>query len=140
MVPLSMAFDTFRQTIFAGYSDGITRAFNLETGVMINEMRGHFGAVIAVAFAKSADVLVTSSSDQTVRVWNIENGKELCGYKFYAQCLLYDDVRDILFLATNEGTFAIAKVSLNTKTSSAELRILKKSQVELQCMYSYHSK
>lgn len=45
----------------------------------------------------------------------VENpqGSEIAGYKFFTQCMIYDDVRDLMLLGTNTGTYAVAKVCHN---------------------------
>lgn len=81
-----------------------------------------------------ADLLVSSSTDGSIRLWDISSGmmilsdeiyiialhirfslmsiigQQIYGYKFAAQALFYDNLRDILFCGTNEGVLASAKV------------------------------
>jgi WD40 repeat protein len=76
-----------------------------------------------------ADVLVSSSEDSTLRAWNVDTGKELCGYKFSANCLVYDEIRDLLICATNEGFYSIAKVIVSINTKATDIKLLKKVQL-----------
>lgn len=50
---------------------------DLESKKEIRSFRGHTGAVHALAFSPDGKRLLTGSDDRTMRVWNVENGREL---------------------------------------------------------------
>src|SRR5204862_4203217 len=43
------------------------------------ELHGHAGAVVDAAFSADGRLLITGSSDQTARVWNVTTGRVLRG-------------------------------------------------------------
>jgi len=57
--------------------DGITRLWNLATGVEVRCFTGHDAAVNWVAFAPDGGRIATASSDRTVRLWNVADGRSL---------------------------------------------------------------
>eukprot|EP01116_Phalansterium_solitarium_P024478 TRINITY_DN8999_c0_g1_i1.p1 TRINITY_DN8999_c0_g1~~TRINITY_DN8999_c0_g1_i1.p1 ORF type:complete len:904 (+),score=354.75 TRINITY_DN8999_c0_g1_i1:125-2836(+) len=136
---VSLAFDAARNAVFAGFADGVIRVLSIDQGTLFAELKGHFGSILALVAVKFSDLLVSSSADGTVRVWDLDTGRELSGYKFFAQCLYYDQVRDVLFCGSNDGSFAIAKLIQNQTgdgSKTAEIRILRKSQVHKLSLFS----
>ena len=64
------------KTILAGTSWELT-AFNAGTGEKLKKFIGHTGVVWGVAVSPDSRYLVSGSSDQTVKIWEIETGKLL---------------------------------------------------------------
>jgi len=60
-------------------TDGICTAllWDVKTGLAIQCFRGHKWQVHSVAFCDGGRKVVTGSSDGTVRIWNVEDGKEV---------------------------------------------------------------
>jgi serine/threonine protein kinase len=52
-----------------------------QTHLPLMTLRGHFGAVISVAFSPDAQRIVTGSVDQTAKVWDAVSGRELLTLK-----------------------------------------------------------
>jgi WD40 repeat protein len=51
--------------------DKIIKIWNVETGVLANKLEGHTGYVQSLIFLREANKLVSSSSDETIRVWDL---------------------------------------------------------------------
>jgi WD40 repeat protein len=52
----------------------------LETGQQVRQFEGHTGDVFSVGFSNDGHTAVSSSSDGTVRLWNVDTGAELLRY------------------------------------------------------------
>ena len=57
--------------LVTGGSDGTLIHYDRESGTLLGEFRGHAGQILAIAEAPDAGLLVTGSSDQTLRLWNL---------------------------------------------------------------------
>ncbi|KAK2559654.1 F-box/WD repeat-containing protein 7 [Acropora cervicornis] len=99
----------------SGCSDGVIRIFDLKSGRCLRSFQGHNGAVEHVSFdgktivSASADLtvrvmvvhgesVVTTSWDETIRMWNIKSGScllTLRGHKEAAYCCDFDDKKII---------------------------------------------
>lgn len=47
---------------------------NLHTGVLINTLKGHTSEINHINYSRANDMLVSSSNDYTVRIWNVKTG------------------------------------------------------------------
>ena len=70
----SMAVDGHR--IIAATAESILRVWGLESGQILQTLRGHKGEVRAVALVKDHHA-VSASDDRTLRLWDLESGKTL---------------------------------------------------------------
>jgi WD40 repeat protein len=64
--------------LFSGGSDGTIKFWNTELDDQkenhyITTMFGHKGTVLAMAFSKNRSILVSSSSDMTIKVWRMKD-------------------------------------------------------------------
>ena len=74
---LSLTLSPDGQTVISGGSNGTLSSYNPETGEKIYEFIGHTGDVCGVAVSPDSLFLVSGSSDQTVKLWEINSGKLL---------------------------------------------------------------
>ncbi len=51
---------------------------NVDTGELINTLRGHSDAVLSVAMSPDRFIIASGSRDGTVKLWNLETGECLC--------------------------------------------------------------
>lgn len=79
-----MAVDNANERLFTGDSLGFVRVFDIKTYCLkgddanapklLREWRAHVQAISCLIFVETADVVITGSSDQSVRVWGALNG------------------------------------------------------------------
>lgn len=63
--------------VISGAEDGHLAMYNAETGAKEMDFTGHRGDVWALAVSRDNRLLVSGSSDQTVRLWDIKTGTNL---------------------------------------------------------------
>lgn len=63
----------WKSLIIASYGSGHVRVFNAETGTIKVEISAHAKWINAIDIADQAGLLLTSSEDSYVRVWNLKN-------------------------------------------------------------------
>jgi WD40 repeat protein len=73
----SLDFSPNGRLLASGHQDGVSRIWDAATGALVNEIRGHTGQILSVAFDAGASLLVSASLDATVRVWEVSGGKLL---------------------------------------------------------------
>lgn len=71
-----MAFNTEGTRIAYGLSNGELFSQNPETGDNIVNMKGHTSSVNSLCWSRDGNVIVSGSSDKTVRVWNTAYGSQ----------------------------------------------------------------
>ena len=65
------------ETVASGGSNGVLALYRASDGAKVRDLTGHTGEVWAVAASPDGKLLVSGSSDQTVRLWNIATGENL---------------------------------------------------------------
>ncbi|CAO3581454.1 unnamed protein product [Absidia cylindrospora] len=76
-----------------------------EFGECFKSLRGHEGGILCVDFDHSKGTLISSSLDDTVRVWDLRHGRcsgQLEGHANLVRCLQLDDMR--LLTGSDDGT------------------------------------
>jgi serine/threonine protein kinase len=58
-------------------ADGTIKLWNLQQNTPLKTLRGHQGAVKAVAISNNGQLLASGSEDGTVHIWNLETGQPL---------------------------------------------------------------
>lgn len=61
----------------AGYRDSSVRVWNPLTGELVEQLQGHTAGLSNMAMSLDGRLLVTSSQDRTIRVWDRQLAKEL---------------------------------------------------------------
>ncbi|EFA78470.1 putative protein serine/threonine kinase [Heterostelium album PN500] len=124
----ALVYDEKNHLVIAGCADGIIRKFSVETRAVVGTFEGHNrGAILNLVLTNNGH-LISSSMDETIRVWNVETTELVCGSYFFAQAFHYDSHRDILFGASDNGTVAVIKIendpSDQSKYSLKKLSVL----------------
>jgi WD40 repeat protein len=57
--------------------DNTLRIWDVDTGKLLREMRGHTHTISSIAYAPNGRRAVTASFDRSVRLWDVETGREL---------------------------------------------------------------
>jgi WD40 repeat protein len=74
-LPQPLAYNADGSLLAVGNSDGGVTLCDTGTGLPVRTLRGHSGRVYGVAFAAGDQVLVTASSDATIRLWDTAAGE-----------------------------------------------------------------
>ena len=72
-----VAFSPDGKTLALASREGTVQLWDVATGKLLETLKGHSSAVMAVAFSPDGRTLASGSSDQTVRLWNVETRREL---------------------------------------------------------------
>jgi WD40 repeat protein len=103
--------------IRAYVASGVINLWDVRTGNMIRALNGHTEPFTAVAFSPNGKVLVSGANDNSLRVWDVETGKEL--RRIQAE-------RNILSVAFSPNGKCFASAELNypdsTKNNSCLIR------------------
>lgn len=67
-------------TILVGRNDKLVQLLNAETGEKIKLLSGHTDAVMCVCFLPDGKRAISAGHDATMRLWDLDNGKELRRY------------------------------------------------------------
>src|SRR5262249_5012393 len=74
----AVVFSADGRLILTGDRHGnMARLLDADTGTEVKTLKGHTGAVLAVAFSRDGRTVLTGSADRTARLWEAATGKEL---------------------------------------------------------------
>jgi WD40 repeat protein len=62
--------------ISIGSEDGLIQLIDVETTHVLHRLTGHNRTIQSVAFSKDGKMLTSFSADGTIRIWNVEEGRE----------------------------------------------------------------
>jgi len=60
-----------------GGDDGVARLWDVATGNLLIELRGHAGPILWVAFSHDGSLALTTGEDRTARIWDVQTGQQL---------------------------------------------------------------
>lgn len=77
--PISaVAFSSDNLMVFTAGPDGLVRSWSADTGLACEALRGHAGAVMALAVAPDGSIL-SASADRSVKIWDMSAPWKLVG-------------------------------------------------------------
>jgi WD40 repeat protein len=71
-----IAYSNDGKKLAIGLGNGEIKIFDPETLKLLTTFQGHFKPVLSVSFSKDNKYLVSGSSDQMIKVWNLQTQKE----------------------------------------------------------------
>ena len=70
-----VAYSQDGNRVVSGSEDNVVRVWNVTTGEVEAELKGHTDWVTSVAFSQDGSQVVSGSRDKTVRIWNVTTGE-----------------------------------------------------------------
>ena len=61
-------------TVLSGGSNGTLTAYDARSGAKVRDFVGHVGDVLSLAVSPTGQTMVSSSADQTIRLWSVPSG------------------------------------------------------------------
>ncbi|KAG4140523.1 hypothetical protein ERO13_D06G023250v2 [Gossypium hirsutum] len=96
--------------LFSCAKDHTPTVWFADNGERIGTYRGHNGAVWSCDVSRDSMRLITGSADQTVKLWNVQTGAQLCTFNFGSPARSVDfSVGDKLAVIVRYG-FILCKV------------------------------
>ncbi len=68
----AVAFSPDGKLLATGGADRVVRLWDLATGKVVRELKGHRMSITAIAFSREGKRLLSSSLDHTIRVWGVD--------------------------------------------------------------------
>jgi WD40 repeat protein len=124
----SMTFSPDSKYLATARDTGEVRLWNVQTGQLHYELKGHGTAVRAIAFAPDGTTVATGGEDQTVRLWDIFTGQEKMAIKRHkspVSAIAFSSDGDTLLTGDWNGTVwmlngkHVANADESSKPSSA---------------------
>ncbi|MCC7245852.1 MAG: caspase family protein [Saprospiraceae bacterium] len=75
--PTALDISSDGKLLVTGDENGKTALWSLPELKFVRPLKGHQGRIHAARFSKDSRWLITTSSDQTTRIWNVSNGQEV---------------------------------------------------------------
>ena len=74
---MSIAFSPNNSYIVTGSYDGVLRVWNLSTGSLLRQLKGHTRVIRSVTYSTDGRYIASGSYDGTVRLWNAHTGEQV---------------------------------------------------------------
>lgn len=87
---ISIAFSPDNKLLASGGMDNAINLWDVNTGVLVNTIKGHSNWVVTLGFSPDGNYVVSGSKDATAKVWDTHNGTqvaELKGHKGTISCI-----------------------------------------------------
>ncbi len=93
-----------------GKIGSIARMWEMRTGMITQEFRGHEKAVLCMAFSKDGSKLLTGSADNTIKVWDTSTGQELATLESHRELVFsvrFNESQDKIISGSWDGTVRV---------------------------------
>ena len=70
-------FNVDGNVLASGHKNGSIRLWDINTGKVIQTLRGHADAVSSISFAPDGKTLTSTSKDATARLWDLNTGEQI---------------------------------------------------------------
>ena len=91
-------------------NDQLGKLWDLATGKLLRELKGHTGGVQGVAFTPDGKQVLTGSLDMTLRLWDVATGKEVRKFSGHQGGILPVAISPDGKLAASEAQDAVVRV------------------------------
>ena len=120
---IAIAFDPAGETLAAGHVDGQITLWDVATGRLVGEVRGHSGGIFDLDFNPDGKLLATAGTDGIVRVFEVPSGEPrlvLRGHDYLVTGVSFSPDGSQLASAAPDGTVRIWAVELDDLIELAE--------------------
>jgi len=93
-----------------GKIGSIARMWEMNTGMIIQEFRGHDKAVLCMDFSEDGSKLITGSADNTIKIWDTSSGAELAtlkGHRELVFSVMFNESQNKIISSSWDGTIRI---------------------------------
>ncbi|MEI7843756.1 MAG: SUMF1/EgtB/PvdO family nonheme iron enzyme [Gallionellaceae bacterium] len=117
--PMSIAFSADSSILVSGSFDHVVRIWDVATGGIRLELKGHLGSVGKVSISEK-NQLIASADDDSVRVWSITSGKTLWSDAVKTKGISFEPGGNTLYLNINRGSRGVERRLVNGLTGKLE--------------------
>ena len=107
----AVGFSPDGRLIATGTNDkqGYLKIWNAESGDLVQSLQGHQDAVLSVQFSRDGKQLLSSSYDQTARLWDLETGhfRSFVGHDWWVWSARFSPDERQMVTASQDGTVIV---------------------------------
>lgn len=106
----AIAFNPNHQQLATGHADGTIRIWQITTGQLLINLKGHQSSVWTLAFSPSGDILASGSFDSSIKLWNLTTETEYCtlsGHQDWVTEIAFSSDGQLLASCSNDQTIKI---------------------------------
>lgn len=100
--------------LIKGKIGSLARMWELRTGMIAQEFKGHEKAVLCMTFSEDGSKLLTGSADNTIKVWDTSTGEELATLKGHRELVFsvrFNESQDKIISGSWDGTIRVWSAS-----------------------------
>lgn len=113
-----LCYNPIKQMLAAGTGQGTIYLWDINTGVLKQQLRGHTTRITRIAFSNDGTLMATSSYDNTARMWQMDDLKTLPivfdDYGTWVTSVMF--TKDDKYLISGDKDGKLRKLSTDAKT------------------------